>query len=92
MDYDQALRTPHPVIVAVWLKAVEGQVDDERDDEPRWADTRLFCIPANNTQPGSRNLTVANRAAGAAAGRREPLSIAAMVMGFGSVVMFGWFL
>ena len=69
--YDQAIRTPHPVIVAVWLKATDDDLDDQENDQPGWADTRLFCIPANQTEPGSRNLTVANRAAGGAAGRLE---------------------
>lgn len=63
-DYDQAIRTPHPMIVTVWLKATDHDLDDPKRDSPGWADTKLFCIPANNTVPGSRNLTVANRAAG----------------------------
>jgi hypothetical protein len=68
--YDQAIRTPHPVIVAVWLKATSGSTSEAEEAakmrEVGWADTRLFCVPANETTPGSRNLTVANRAAGAA--------------------------
>ena len=88
-DYDQAVRTPHPVIVAVWLKALPGTVDDEEDDEPGWADTRLFCIPANNTEPGSRNLTVVNRAAGGGAGRKESLDKGTLLMVLGAVAVLG---
>ena len=88
-DYDQAIRTPHPVIVAVWLKAEEGSVDDEDDDEPRWAETKLFCIPANNTQPGSRNLTIANRAAGAGVRGMEVWDRGVLLLVMGAVVVFG---
>lgn len=27
--------------------------------ERKWADTKLMCMPGNNTMPGSRNLTEA---------------------------------
>lgn len=87
-DYDQAIRTPHPVIVAVWLKATDGELDDPKHDQKGWADTRLFCIPANNTRSGSRTLANANRSAhGAAVGNYE---IKATSVFLGLVIALGF--
>ena len=56
--YDKALRTPQPVITTYWLK---GGSEDRSSGEG-WADTKLFCINTNKTEPGSRSLDEAKKA------------------------------
>jgi len=87
-DYDQAIRTPHPVIVAMWLKVTDADLDDPKTDLPGWADTRLFCIPANNTRAGSRSLAVANRTANGRASR-DGVGMVNLVIGFMVAVAVG---
>ena len=88
-DYDQAVRTPHPVIVAVWLKATDNELDDPKNDPKGWADTRLFCIPANNTRAGSRTLAAANRSAQGGAGVTKDLKVGSVLFGLVAAVGLG---
>ncbi|KAK0100825.1 hypothetical protein ONS95_007273 [Cadophora gregata] len=61
--YDQALRNPFPLIIVTWPKQDYSQT-------PEWnvannvIDTKVICIPANVTTPGSRNITEALKSAG----------------------------
>lgn len=59
---------PLPVIVATWLKypgnATSG-VSVGSSGSGNWAHTQLFCLPANQTESGSRNVTQAKAAVGA---------------------------
>jgi hypothetical protein len=57
--YDRYIRIPQPVFVAVWLKAT---FSTELSHNP-WSDSRIMCIPANNTTPGSRTVAEADKAA-----------------------------
>ncbi len=75
--YDNAIRSPLPLIVATWAKTgVEVGATG-------WQDTRVMCIPpANTTMSGSRTLAEADKDAGVnAAGR--------MSTGFGGLVVVG---
>jgi len=65
-NYDPTIRIPQPLIVATWLKAVTNSNTVDQPAQGNWADTRLLCIPGNVTTPGSRNITEADKAAGAA--------------------------
>jgi hypothetical protein len=55
--YDEAIKTPLPLIVATWLK--ESGIQEEGGNG--WADTKLMCIPGNVTEPGSRTLAEATK-------------------------------
>ncbi|KAL2063671.1 hypothetical protein VTL71DRAFT_5476 [Oculimacula yallundae] len=66
--YDRALLNALPVLTVAWLKATSnesllGVVQGEAD--VGWTSANLMCIGANETQPGSRNFTQAERASGA---------------------------
>jgi hypothetical protein len=54
------------MIVATWLKyASNGTTPPQNGNELGWADTRVLCLPANETMQVSRNITQADLAAGA---------------------------
>ena len=55
--YDEAIKTPLPLIVATWLKDSGSQGEEGNG----WADTKLMCIPGNVTEPGSRTLAEATK-------------------------------
>jgi hypothetical protein len=55
--YDEAIKTPLPLIVATWLKDSVSQGEEGNG----WADTKLMCIPENVTEPGSRTLAEATK-------------------------------
>jgi len=72
--YDKYIRIPQPVFAAVWLKPTSNSSSYSYSTDPAqqlWSDTRVMCIPANNTTPGSRNITAADKAATGAASRAE---------------------
>lgn len=53
------------MFVAVWLKATNNAsfgFSSELSQNP-WSDSRIMCIPANNTTPGSRTVAEADKAA-----------------------------
>ena len=72
----------------MWLKVTDADLDDPKTDLPGWADTRLFCIPANNTRAGSRSLAVANRTANGRASR-DGVGMVNLVIGFMVAVAVG---
>ena len=80
--YDQAILYPQPVFVATWLKNVTAYPETNGN---MYADVRIMCIPANNTTPGSRNLTQAEASGAARAGGlgMGSLAIVGMSMVFG---------
>ncbi len=59
--YDQAVQYPTPVFFSVWLKEGAGAspaattTGDVTVTVAGWADTRVVCLPANVTSPGSRD-------------------------------------
>jgi hypothetical protein len=63
--YDRYIRIPQPVFVAVWLKATNNASLGFSTElwQDRWSDSRIMCIPANNTTPGSRTVAEADKAA-----------------------------
>jgi hypothetical protein len=60
--YDEAIRTPQPVITTYWLKGGSEDQNSAGNYGAGWADTKLFCINTNNAQPGSRTLDEAKKA------------------------------
>lgn len=72
----------------MWLKATDAELDDPKNDLPGWADTKLFCIPANNTRAGSRSLAVANRTATGFA-TRNGLELMGLMVGVATAMIFG---
>lgn len=60
--YDEALRTPQPVLTTYWLKGGSESHNSAGNHGEGWADTKLFCINTNNTEPGSRTLDDAKKA------------------------------
>jgi hypothetical protein len=68
--YDKTVTSHVPVFVATWLKDVSnGTSSVSSSGGGGWADTQIMCIPANDTQPGSRNLTEAQKTQTGAAGK-----------------------
>ncbi|PVH87112.1 hypothetical protein DL98DRAFT_637796 [Cadophora sp. DSE1049] len=58
--YDRAVLNALPVLTVAWLKATGNETEQHvvvNGGERGWLDARLVCISANDTQPGSRNLT-----------------------------------
>ena len=84
--YDMAITSHMPVFVATWLKNASNATGSySLTPGSGWADTQIMCIPANETQPGSRNSTEAQ------AGAAEKISgIGVWVFGVaGLTVLFG---
>jgi len=72
--YDKYIRIPQPVFAAVWLKPTSNSSSYSYSTDPAqqpWSDSRVMCITANNTTPGSRNITEADKAATGGASRAE---------------------
>ena len=59
--YDRAVLNALPVLTVAWLKSTSNETGQQiivnGNDAGGWSDARLMCITANDTQPGSRNLT-----------------------------------
>jgi len=62
--YDSAIRRPQPVFVAAWLKAASNETSVASGG---WHDSRVFCIPIKEAEPGSRTLADADKEAGVTA-------------------------
>lgn len=68
--YDQVITSHLPVFVTMWLKSTSNaSTTGELLTPGGWADTQVMCIPANQTQPGSRNFTEAEKTQAGAAGK-----------------------
>lgn len=53
---------PQPIVVAAFLKnARNGSMRAVGSSTGAWADARLLCLPGNTTEPGSRNITQAQK-------------------------------
>ena len=52
--YDMAVTSHVPLFVATWLKSTGNTTAGPSG--VGWADTQILCIPANQTQPGSRSV------------------------------------
>lgn len=77
--YDEVLLHPQPIIVAAFLKDARNRSTQVVGSSTgAWSDTRLLCLPGNTTEPGSRNITQAQRNNGVGRGR--------MTMGMFAVV------
>jgi hypothetical protein len=87
--YDKVVTSHIPVFVATWLKATSNNSSTGVPSTGGWADTQIMCIPANETQPGSRNITEVEKAQSSGAARNV-IGIGMKVLGVvGSAVLFG---
>jgi hypothetical protein len=90
--YDMAVTSHVPVFVATWLKNASNATGlQELTPGSGWADTQIMCIPANETQPGSRNFTEAESTQTGAAVKVNGLGMGVLGV-FGLTVLFGLFL
>jgi len=60
--YDRAVLNALPVLTVAWLKSTSNETGQQPivvngNQAGGWSDARLMCITANETLPGSRNLT-----------------------------------
>jgi hypothetical protein len=90
--YDIAVTSHMPVFVATWLKNASNTAGSYTlTPGSGWADTQIMCIPANETQPGSRNFTEAQSTQTGAAEKISGMGVWAF--GVASLtVLFGLFL
>ncbi|PVH83789.1 hypothetical protein DL98DRAFT_512943 [Cadophora sp. DSE1049] len=63
--YDRELRNPLPLVIATWLKHDDSGAIIWNQGR-NFAGTKVICIPANATTPGSRNIAEARKSGGTA--------------------------
>jgi hypothetical protein len=85
--YDNTVRSPQPVFVAAWLKATSN---DTSVTTGGWSDSMVFCIPTKETEPGSRTLADADKAAGVSAPSAAPSKHSGAVGNSEAFLKFWW--
>ncbi|KAG4441558.1 hypothetical protein IFR05_002943 [Cadophora sp. M221] len=84
-SYDKALRNPLPMIVATWLKEDHSK-RVKWEQGPSFVGTKLICIPANVSSPGSRTLAEALKSDSPARSRGGMIVVGMLSLAIGLVL------